>query len=44
VRLFIYPVEARQLESLCGPLKASTSLMEQRLANIITHASMVVAC
>ncbi|WP_114992859.1 protoporphyrinogen oxidase HemJ [Synechococcus sp. UW179A] len=44
VRLFIYHVEAKELEpELRGPFQQQYSLMEKRLANIITTPGMVVA-
>ena len=44
VRLFIYHVEANELEaSLQKPFKDQYSLMEKRLANIITTPGMVLA-
>ncbi len=44
VRLFIYHVEAEALEEpLRGAFKEQYSLMERRLANIITTPGMVVA-
>ena len=44
VRLFIYHVEAEELEpELRGPFQQQYSLMEKRLANIITTPGMVVA-
>ena len=44
VRLFIYHVEAEELApELRGPFQAQYSLMEKRLANIITTPGMVVA-
>ena len=44
VRLFIYHVEAEELAAeLQGPFKQQYTLMEKRLANIITTPGMVVA-
>jgi putative membrane protein len=44
VRLFIYHREAEELDELLkGPFQTQYSLMERRLANIITTPGMVVA-